>query len=354
MKILTMQLNSPDADYCTQVLSKVSRTFAPTIRMLPKRLYLPVTVAYLLCRIADTVEDEASLSKEKKEDLLLTYADMFKQEEKQNKTKFIEGVAFIPDHNTDVSLTKNLERVLSVYKTFHPEVQKMIATWVVEMTLGMKKYSQSSAKRKKQFLHSMKELDEYMYYVAGTVGHMLTSLFTFFSKKITPTLYRKLEFFSESFGKGLQLVNIIRDMAGDLKRGQSYIPDEILTKYKLTRQSIFETRNQKNAELMFDELVQTAVGHLDKALAYVVLIPKEETRIRLFCLLPIFWAMQTLREIQDNSLKLLTPEKVKISRKVIRTELYKSLILTFSNRLTVRHYNKIRKNISLQPLAAVI
>ena len=354
MKILSMQLNSPDVEYCTEVLTKVSRTFAPTIRMLPKRLYLPVTVAYLLCRIADTVEDEASLSKIEKENLLLIYADIFKQEEKKNKLKFLAGVEQIPEHNTDVSLAKNLERVLSVYKTFHPEVQKMIATWVVEMTMGMKKYSQSSAKRKRQFLHSMKELDEYMYYVAGTVGHMLTSLFTYFSKKITPPLYKKLEFFSESFGKGLQMVNIIRDMAGDLKRGQSYIPDEILTKYQLTRQSIFETQNQKNAELMFDELIQTAIGHLDKALAYVVLIPKEETRIRLFCLLPIFWAMQTLREIQENSLMLLTPEKVKISRKVIRTEFYKSLILTFSNRLTVRHYNKIRKNISVQPLAAVI
>ena len=70
MKILSMQLNSPEADYCKDILSKVSRTFAPTIRMLPKRLYLPVTVAYLLCRIADTVEDESSLSKEDKENLL--------------------------------------------------------------------------------------------------------------------------------------------------------------------------------------------------------------------------------------------------------------------------------------------
>jgi len=354
MKILSIQINSPDAEYCTQVLSKVSRTFAPTIRMLPKRLYLPVTVAYLLCRIADTVEDESSLSRQDKEKLLLTYADIFKQEETKSKAKFLTGVAVIPDHNTDVSLTKNLDRVFLVYKTFHPEVQKMIATWVVEMTLGMKKYSQSSAKRKRQFLHSMKELDEYMYYVAGTVGHMLTSLFTYFSNKITPTLSRKMEFFSESFGKGLQMVNIIRDMAGDLKRGQSYIPDEILQKYQLNRQSIFEVQNSKNAELMFDELIQTAIGHLDKALAYVVLIPKEETRIRLFCLLPMFWAMQTLRAIQDNSLNLLTAEKIKISRKVIRTEFYKSLILTFSNRLTVRHYNKIRKNISLQPLPAVI
>jgi len=354
MKILSMQLNSPEADYCTDILSKVSRTFTPTIRMLPKRLYLPVTVAYLLCRIADTVEDESRLSKEEKDKLLLIYADIFKQEEIRNKEKFLSAIAVIPDHSIDVSLAKNLDCVFSVYKTFHPEVQKMIATWVVEMTLGMKKYSQSSEKRKKQFLRSMKELDEYMYYVAGTVGHMLTSLFTYFSKKITPTLFRKMEFFSESFGKGLQLVNIIRDMAGDLKRGQSYIPDEILNKYHLTRQSIFEVQNCKNAELLFNELIQTAVGHLDKALAYVVLIPKEETRIRLFCLLPMFWAMQTLREIQQNSLNLLATEKIKISRKVIRTEFYKSIILTFSNRLTVRHYNKIRRNISVQPLAAVI
>jgi farnesyl-diphosphate farnesyltransferase len=350
MKLFSMQIHSEDAEYCSQMLGQVSRTFAPTIRMLPKRLFLPVTVAYLLCRIADTVEDEVTIATEDKENLLLTYADIFKQGDAVHKENFLQGVAVIPDHNADVELTKNLTRVLNVYNTFHPEVQKMISTWVIEMTMGMKKYAQSSAQRKKQFLKSMKELDEYMYYVAGTVGHMLTSLFTYFSKKITPAISKKLEIFSESFGKGLQLVNIIRDMAGDLKRGQSYIPDEILHKYALTRQSIFESNNRGNAEQLFDELIETAVDHLDQALVYILNIPKEETRIRIFCLLPLFWAMQTLSVIHENSLNLLQAEKVKISRKVIRTEFYKTLVLTFSNRLTVRHYNKIRKNMALAPL----
>jgi len=353
MKILSMQINSPDAEYCSHMLTQVSRTFAPTIRMLPKRLYLPVTVAYLLCRIADTVEDESCIITQEKERLLLIYADIFKQTDSMHIQAFLKGVDIFPDYNPDVALAKNLERVLNVYRTFHPEVQKMIATWVVEMTLGMKKYAQSSAKRKKQFLHSMKELDEYMYYVAGTVGHMLTSLFTFFSNKITPGIYKKLEVFSESFGKGLQMVNIIRDMAGDLKRGQSYIPDEILHKYALTRQSIFESGNRNKAELLFNELIQTALDHLDKALIYVINIPKEETRIRIFCLLPLFWAMQTLSVIHENTLNLLKPEKVKVSRKVIRKEFFKTLILTFSNRLTIRHYQKIRKNLALQPLTAI-
>jgi farnesyl-diphosphate farnesyltransferase len=353
MKIWSMQIDHPDADYCREMLTKVSRTFAPTIRMLPKRLCLTVTVAYLLCRIADTVEDEACIQTAEKEELLLTYADILKRGEAVHTANFLRGVAPIPDHNADVILAKNLQRVLNVYATFHPEVQKMIATWVVEMTLGMKKYAQSSAERKEQFLRSMKELDEYMYFVAGTVGHLLTSLFTYFSKKITPAIAKKLEVFSESFGKGLQLVNIIRDMAGDLKRGQSYIPDEILQKYHLTRQSIFEAKNKDNAEQLFDELIQTAINHLDKAMAYVVNIPKEETRIRIFCLLPIFWAMQTLSAIQENRINLLRPEKVKISRRVIRKEFYKTLILTFSNRLSIRHYLKIRKNLALAPVTAV-
>jgi len=285
--------------------------------------------------------------------LLLIYADIFKQDEIKSKELFLRAVSAIPDHSVDVSLLKNLDRVLAVYKTFHIEVRKMIATWVIEMSLGMKKYAQSSKKRKKQFLNSMKELDEYTYYVAGTVGHLLTSLFTYFSKKITPAVSKKLEIFSESFGKGLQMVNIIRDMAVDLKRGQSYIPDEILRKYELTRQSIFDVQNSKNAELLFDELIQTTVNHLDKALAYVVNIPKDEARIRIFCLLPLFWAMQTLRLIQENSLNLLYLDKIKVSRGVIRKEFYKTLLLAFSNRLTVRHYQKIRKNIAIKTLPAL-
>ena len=76
-----MQIDHPDADYCREMLTKVSRTFAPTIRMLPKRLCLTVTVAYLLCRIADTVEDEACIQTAEKEELLLTYADILKRGE---------------------------------------------------------------------------------------------------------------------------------------------------------------------------------------------------------------------------------------------------------------------------------
>jgi farnesyl-diphosphate farnesyltransferase len=351
MKYITIP--DHEFEFCTGMLQRVSRTFAPTIRMLPRKLNRTVTVAYLLCRIADTVEDEVSLTQDEKREYLLLFADIFRIQQEDIKQKFLTSVRKIPDHSADVELLKNLEKVWAVYSSFSPEVRKLIGTWVVEMTLGMIKYAQSSNRRKWHFLKSMQELDEYTYYVAGTVGHLLTALFAHFSKKITPAIVQRLENFSESFGKGLQMVNIIRDMARDLRRGQSYIPDEILEKYRLTRRSIFEEENSVQVEHLFNEMVQLAVDHLDKALTYVVTLPKEETRIRLFCLLPLFWAMQTLRIIQTNTLNLLKTESVKISRRVIRVEFLKSIIFTFSNRLTVRHYKKIRRNLALEQIPAL-
>src|SRR5580698_8345543 len=58
-----VRLDSPDSDegYQDQILPKVSRTFALTIPQLPLPLRGPVTSAYLLCRIADTIEDEPAL-----------------------------------------------------------------------------------------------------------------------------------------------------------------------------------------------------------------------------------------------------------------------------------------------------
>ena len=144
------------------------------------------------------------------------------------------------------------------------------------------------------------------------------------------------------------MVNIIRDMTTDLRRGQSYIPDEILAKYNLTRQSIFDTSNREQAQRMFNELIETAVRHMDKAMSYIVTIPREEARIRLFCLLPVFWAMRTLQKIQENTLQLLNKDKIKISRWTIKTEFFKAIFFAFSNRLTLRHYQTMRKDFELE------
>ncbi|MBD3225040.1 MAG: hypothetical protein GF313_09950 [Caldithrix sp.] len=338
-------------EYCLNVLPQVSRTFAPTIRLLPKGLNVPVTVAYLLCRIADTIEDSADLSLEQKRIFLNGYMQLFENINQNNLDTFMDMISVIPKQTPDENLAHNLERVWAVYTSFSETTRKHIGRWVVEMSKGMHKYAQSTRKKRFTFLKTMQELDEYTYYVAGTVGYLLTELFSHYSKKITPPLKGRLELFAESFGKGLQLVNIIRDMSTDIRRGQSYIPDELLRKYKLSRETIYEKDYQDQVQEMFNELIISAVKHLDKALNYIVLIPKNESRIRLFCMLPLFWAMRTLQKIQENTLALLNSDKIKIPRTTIRREYYVALINSRSNRLMRRHYNKIRREIE-DPLIA--
>lgn len=334
-------------DYCLDALPRVSRTFAPTIKMLPEGLRLQVTVAYLLCRIADTVEDSEALDLQTKQSMLQTYAAIFTSSDEGTFEAFTKLVPALPRNSADDELVYNLDRVLSVYRSFTPTMQHYISKWVVEMSLGMHKYAQAVYKKRFSFLKSMKELDEYTYYVAGTVGYLLTELFSYYSHKITPPIRGKMERLAGSFGKGLQMVNIIRDMTVDLRRGQSYIPDELLTKYKLTRETIYDQSNAQKAEQLFNELIRKAVEHLDQALDYILLIPTEETRIRLFCMLPLFWAMRTLQKIQYNTLALLGSEKVKVSRSIIRREYFRALINMRSNHLMRRHYLNLRKDFNV-------
>ena len=331
--------------YCENMLPRVSRTFAPTIRRLPKGLRLPVTVAYLLCRIADTIEDSPDLSIEQKKEMLSHYANIFTGENTAAYHQLLALLKFLPQHSADEQLAHKLPVVMEVFYSFSPNVRGLIARWVAEMSLGMRKYAQAKQKRRFSFLKSMKELDEYTYYVAGTVGYLLTELFSYYSKKITPMVKMRLEQLAESFGKGLQLVNIIRDAAADLKRGQSYIPDELLQKYHLTRESIFQKENADRAVQLFNELIRNAVHHLDRALDYTLTIPKEETRIRLFCILPLFWALRTLELIQRNTLALLDSEKIKISRRAVRKEFLLALIHVNSNRMLRWYYQRIRSSI---------
>lgn len=342
-----------DIKYCEQILPKVSRTFAPTIRMLPEGLRPQVTVAYLLCRIADTVEDSEELSLEQKKKMLQTYSAIFLDKNEQAVQSFMAQVPILPKTTVDDQLVYDLEKVLRVYRSFSPVMQNHIAKWVVEMSMGMHKYAQAIHKKRFSFLKSMKELDEYTYYVAGTVGYLLTELFSYYSHKITPQIRGKMELLAGSFGKGLQMVNIIRDMTVDLRRGQSYIPDELLKKYRLTRETIFEQKNALQAKLLFNELIQSAVEHLDRALDYILLIPREETRIRLFCMLPLFWAMRTLQKIQYNTLALLGSEKVKVTRGIIRKEYFLALINMRSNRLMRRHYLNLRKDFDVALIPSV-
>jgi len=323
--------------WCTQMLPKVSRTFAACIRLLPKPLDHQILVAYLLCRIADTVEDTADLAVADKERLLAHFSRCL---EPQGPDAGPLAAAFPQPRTDDELLTREADRTLAEFRAFPVTVRDAIRPWVQEMCSGMASFAAQHALARPdrlEALSNLQDLDRYCYYVAGTVGHLLTELFKQHHHRVTDRHYQKLKALSTSFGLGLQLTNIIKDVADDRQRGWSFVPRQLCTLAGITPEEFLEPACRPNAERVMAELIAKAKGHLDDALTYCLNLPRSQYRIRLFCLTPLFFAIRTLRLAAADPRLLDPTHKVKISR----AQVYRTLRVTFliaSNNHLVRAY----------------
>ena len=83
-------------------------------------------------------------------------------------------------------------------------------------------------------LQTWKELDLYCYRVAGTVGLMMMRVFGSEKEEAEP---RALD-----LGRGMQLTNILRDVAEDARAGRIYLPSEEREKYGVRREDLLAGR----------------------------------------------------------------------------------------------------------------
>ena len=75
-------------------------------------------------------------------------------------------------------------------------------------------------------------MDKYCYFVAGVVGEMLTELFCDYSQEINQH-YDELMTLAVSFGQGLQMTNILKDIWEDQSRDMCWLPRDVFEKYGL-------------------------------------------------------------------------------------------------------------------------
>jgi farnesyl-diphosphate farnesyltransferase len=302
-----------DLDYQSDILVHVSRTFALTIPELPPGLRATVTCAYLLCRIADTVEDEPTLSAADKVRHLRQFS------------RVVAGQADAAALATQLSrqlsertparereLVANLARVVSVVRDMERREQAAIERCVDVMCDGMHRFQCHASV---SGLARLSDLDSYCYHVAGVVGEMLTELFA----AQVPGVQRHapaLRELAPSFGQGLQMTNILKDMWEDRSRGACWLPREIFDRHGIRLEQLAPGRQTHAFEHSLRELIGIAHGHLRNALAYTLLIPAQQVGIRRFCLWSIGLALLTLRRIHDNP-RFTAGAQVKVSRRAV-------------------------------------
>ena len=303
-----------DLAYQTATLQGVSRTFALTIPQLPAGLRDVVGNAYLLCRITDTIEDEPALSARQKQAFAERFIDVVAG--RAAVEPFARDLGAGLSTSTTASehdLIANTARVIRITHGFETAQREALARCVRIMAHGMAEFQ---LKATPAGLDDLPHLDRYCYHVAGVVGEMLTELFCDYSAEIDAHREALLPL-SVSFGQGLQMTNILKDVWDDRRRGACWLPRDVFLDAGFDLRSLSADRHDPRFSDGLFTLVGIARGHLSNALRYVQLIPPHETGIRRHCLWALGMAVLTLRRIHATP-AFRTGRQVKISRRSVR------------------------------------
>jgi len=316
-------------DLQSHLLLGVSRTFALTIPQLPEVLERSVGNGYLLCRIADTIEDDPELALEDKRAFFELFLQVLNGQ--GDATEFAASLHSVLSERmlpAERELVQATPEVLRLTSSLNNTQQQALIRCVTMMSDGMYRFQ---SRKSLDGLDSVNEMSHYCYAVAGVVGEMLTELFCDYSEEMNVKRDDMMPL-AICFGQGLQLVNILKDVWKDQKDGSCWLP-----------QSAFSAEGKKLGELIRDEqtqLISKGINHtigiahqnLESAIKYSHLIPVKEVGIRRFCLWAIGMAAATLQKIHRNS-DYLDGDQVKISRRQLGMVVHSANVVLYSNSL---------------------
>jgi farnesyl-diphosphate farnesyltransferase len=325
------RLTSPyqgDLKYQARILPGVSRTFALTIPVLPGRLAEVVTNAYLLCRLADTIEDDIGLDNEQKSDFHRRFVSVV--EGNDDAESFAAALApllssrVLPDER---DLVTNAAKVIRVTHGLSAREQEALTRCVRIMCSGMPEFQRNKSLKG---LGDLDELGDYCYVVAGVVGEMLTELFCVHCPELR-SRREELMRLAVSFGQGLQMTNILKDIWDDRLAATCWLPRSVFMNGDFELERLDEFHDTEAFRAGMEQLISVAHGHLRNAFEYTCNIPAREVGIRRFCLWALGLAVLTLRKICRNP-GFTSGDQVKVSRRTVRTTVLTTNLLLRSNR----------------------
>ncbi len=322
-------------EFCRAWLGLVSRTFALNIRVLPPRLEEAVRLAYLFCRIADTVEDDRAMAPAERQSLLEQFVRCFDSLDPAAIEAFRSALppSWKEDVHPDRFLVAHTQLVFERHAQLPAPAREAIEARVREMCGGMIHYALRREENGWFRLKTRRELLDYCYFVAGTVGLMLCDLFHW-HRPMGAKRLESLRSRAVSFGLGLQLVNIARDIPADWERHTVFIPDEIAEAHGTTAERLPDPAFRAQGTAALREVLRMGQRELLEAQRYVLTLPRTACRIRLFCLWPLLMAQDSLVLLAQHPEDALDPgRRLKISRAQVKFVVYSTIACCWSNQL---------------------
>jgi farnesyl-diphosphate farnesyltransferase len=310
-----------------ELLKETSRSFYLTLRVLPSQVRSQIGLAYLLARTADTIADTEIIPLGQRlgalqqfrdrilglRNVLLDFTEIANQQSDPAERLLLEkcdaSLAQLRELSAD-----DLQRVREVLKTI-----------ISGQELDLKRFANVSFESSILALQNETELDDYTYRVAGCVGEFWTKicrahLFPW-AKLDESRLLRE----AVRFGQGLQLVNILRDLPADLRKGRCYLPADKLAQEGLQAGDLLQPLNHTRFKPLYHRYLDLAEAHLAAGWKYTNTIPRSQIRVRLACAWPILIGIETIRRLRKENV-LDATQKVKISRADVRRIIVRSVL----------------------------
>lgn len=207
-----------------------------------------VTLAYLLFRVADTLEDAASWSATQRSVALGECAKLVRAGTREEIARAsARWIRLAPTgHDGYLDLLRAFPDLLEDARVVDAAAAERITYHLLRTIERMDAFVRRANDNDEVVLHTERDLREYCYAVAGIVGELLTDLFILDAPQLE-AVSLELHRDAAAFGEGLQLVNIVRDAMDDAKEGRAFLP----------------------SAMRLDDVFALAFEDLDRASAYV-------------------------------------------------------------------------------------
>ena len=307
-----------DLAWCHEAVQGVSRTFALTVDVLEEPMASQICVGYLLCRVADTVEDAGHIPPEAQSDVLRTYRRAIDPDEDADIVEFRAAVdEWLPaERDDDWTVVAEAPTIAATFEELDPEAQAAIVPPVLEMVDGMAMFVDRHATEGGLRIGDRDELEQYCYYAAGTVGNLITNLLT--RGDVDEERARRLRETAEEFGLLLQLVNVSKDVYDDYtEENNVYLPAEWLEAEGVEQERVVHPENRESSARVVGRTADYARSFLDDAQAYLETMPLSNGNTMEAWTVPYLLAVGTLRELGSRPEDALTETGVKVSRQEV-------------------------------------
>lgn len=320
----------------SDLLRQVSRSFYLTLRVLPAAVRPQIGLAYLLARTTDTIADTQLISVGHRRAALRqmrTAVLAIAEGQPAEMPDFgpLAEAQEVPAGQGSCAEKVLLERAADLFDALGAlklddtcRIRDLLEIIIQGQESDLARFGSASADQIGA-LDTENELEEYTYRVAGCVGEFWTRTcraHLFAEADIDDTF---LLISGIRFGKGLQMVNILRDLPGDLRLGRCYIPRVRLREFGLEPEALLHAEEMGRFRPLYASYLEQARDSLAAGWSYTNSLPQNEMRIRLACAWPALIGVRTLAQLRVGNV-LDDRQRIKVSRGEVHRIVARSLI----------------------------